>query len=319
MTHDDERFGNRSRETDPFRGETYAADSRAFRSASARNLPTPADTTRALLRALEDREKGGILMRSIRGLRNRPRLATALATAGMAALLLFVPISYQHTTGHEVTLELAAPGLTDEALTRIGQDLEHALGSGPVTVQRAPAPDLPATLIARVDHRSRTGVRRQAAAFAAGLAGRGIETTASVSPLRETVRGNVYLAAASTIVNLRIETAGRSEAEVAEDVRAQLVEAGVPDPEVDVDLQGDCAKICIRAPRESCDELPDIECGTGDGSARAVKIKVHRTEGMTDADVIADVENQLAAQGLSGTVTLDADGLPRVEITGGCE
>ncbi|MFH1679087.1 MAG: hypothetical protein ABIH26_00405 [Candidatus Eisenbacteria bacterium] len=316
----DERVGNHredTRRTGPVRKEAYSVDLEALRSASRRGLPAFSETSRSLIESIENRRKRGAWMGLMRGIIERPRLATVLVGGALAAVMLFVPISYERTVGHEVAFTLSGMSPGAEAVSEIAKEMKSAIGADRVGVRMAVAAGGTSgaehTLTARVPDGSHGRVERLAASYAAVLAKRGAGATFSVSPVRDLVRSNVYLAAANSIINIRV--GDRSADEIADDIRWQLESAGVVGAEVDVSTDEGCARICVRASAEGNPELPEIQCETeGEADQKCLRLELRRTPEMTDADLIADIERQLAEQGLSGTVTLDGDGCPKVEL-----
>jgi len=319
----DERRGSEGkdpRRTGPVRVETCSADFEALRAASRRRLPTFAETARSFAETMRKREERGVVMKVLYGWRARPRLATFAVGTLVADAFLVVPISFDRTVGHEVSFTLAGFEAGSGTVTEIAKEMGGVLGAEKLEVRLAASADAGVSgaapehrLVARIAERSGKKAEAAASAYAAALATRGIAADFAVAPVRERVRSNVYLAAANSIINLR--TAGRSAEEIASDLRSQLESAGVTGAEIDVTSDEDCAKVCVRVPGENCESLPEIQCEIGDApDGRAVKIKMCRTPGMTDADVIADIERQLAEQGLSGTVTLDGTGCPKIEL-----
>lgn len=255
------------------------------------------------------------------GLRNdrvRRWIPIAAGTAALAALLLFIPFSYERTVGHDVTVAIEGSGVDRESAMRLGDDLGALLETEDVKVRllAAAAADLRYALTARVSGRSESETERLAVAYAGGLAGEGYGTEVSISPVREKVTGNVLVAAANSLVSIRIDTEGKSADEIADDLRTQLDDAGVYDTEVEVSDDGDCRRILVRA-RDGDGPLPDITCEPEPG-ADCKKIMIRHDGEMSEADLIAEVERQLAEQGLSGTVTIDENGYPKIEFDEGC-
>jgi hypothetical protein len=318
----DKRIGNRlgsSRGTGPFHAETYSVDLEALRSTTRRGLPTLAVTTSSLLRSLENRKERSAWMGFPRRLKEHPRAATLFAGCIVGVILLLVPISYDKTVGHEVSLQMPSSTLGEQAIGKIAGDLGDALRSDEVRISLGVANQGGAagpSITARVVGASREDLERETAAVAARLAGKGINATFAVSPIIERVRGNVYLAAASSIVRIRAHEEYASADEMVDDIRSQLEAAGVTDSEVSVDMSGGRTRICVRALSETpAGVLPEIQCETEPGvDEGCLKLQVRRTPGMSDADVIAEIERQLAEQGHSGEVTLDENGCPRIEL-----
>lgn len=288
-------------------------------------------------------------MAGIRRLRGRPALTTIMGTAIMAAAMLVVPISYQQTIGHEVLLTVSGPSLNDDTARRVAGELKSALEAEDVTLAAAPAapvemkispassPSNPGTaappvkeaspaapakpryeLTARVPSPSRVNVEAAAAAFVRVLAERGMDAEVGIATLREEVSGNVYAMALDKAIEIRINRAGKSVDELAAEIRAQLEDAGLPNPHVKVSEDGEMMKIAVTACGDDlpCEELPEINLsfdGMDMDSPNARTIAVRRTPDMTDEDVIAEVTRQLREQGVDAEVTI-VDGRIQIEI-----
>lgn len=252
-------------------------------------------------------------MKAAHFVRIRPVLATLLATVAVLAILFVIPISYERTAGHDVTLTLAGTGLDAAALGRIASELKGALAVPGVRVRQA---NDTVTMEASSAERSRRTVEATAEAFAATLNSKGIATETRVVPRTEHVSSNVYAVAMNRAIELRIERAGRSPAEIEADVRRQLEAAGITNSEVHYTQDGDQNKLEVRAQGGSSGEPRDFKIeigGTGDDAINSNlhRFEVRRTAGMTDADVKADIERQMREAGVQGEVTVENG---RVEV-----
>ncbi len=314
----DKRHGNigeNSRRADSVRVDACSVDLEALRAASRRGLPSFAETRERFTDAMLKREERGVVMRFLHGWSARPRLATLAVGSLLAAVFLFVPISYDRTVGQEVTFTVHGLDTAGASATGIAEEMKEALGADRIEIRMAGAGNGAAEPVfaARVPVPSRKNVEKSASSFAATLASRGIAADFAVEPILDRHRGNVYLAAANEIINVRC--AGRSPDEIASDIRTQLESAGVMGADVDVTSEGGRTRICLLVPGNDCSSLPEIQCDTDPApDGRQAKIKICRTPGMTDADLIAEIERQLQEQGLSGTVTLDESGCPKIEL-----
>lgn len=296
---------------------TLAEDLAALRSLSSRDLPSLENLRRrpALAPAADP---GGILMNTLRRLKAHPWLATGLATAVAAVVLLFIPISYQRVTGSNVTLSLAGESLAPAELQRIAGELRSILHAGPIRIE---AGNNGVTLATQVDDRAWRQVGRLAVAYVKGLADRGIQGDARVTPRLETVQGTVYAAALNDIIEIRIQGEGKSDAEIAEEIQSQMAAAGVSDAEVEVHTDGNQRQIGVTIRKERGPDdppQPDEACcpefrisidghepDPNDPNERRVEVRVQRTEGMTDEEVLAEVRRQLQEQGADCDVTME--------------
>lgn len=293
---------------------TLATDLEALREISARNLPSLASMTRAAMTADSRERTGGLFMTAFRGIRTRPWLATTLSAATVAVLLLF-PISYERTVGHEITVTLAAPGLGGDQLQKIVTELKKTVGAESIRVEDHGQGPI---LKAQAPIRSKSQAERVASAFAGSLAAMGIPAESDVTPRVERVPGNLYALASENLIQININSEGKSAEEMEQEIRAQLAAAGVEFTTVDVEKEGDNTKILLKqevraAAGEPVADPPDVRVSidgrepSGPDSKR-VEIRVHRTEGMTDQQLIDEVKRQLDAQGVEADVTIGPDG-----------
>jgi hypothetical protein len=286
-----------------------ARDLRAYRDRTDRGLPAIEDTAR-LLRSRADEE--GFWMRSRKMLNARPALTVTGALVVIALVLGVVPISYQRTTGQDVALKLAgANGTTLDAAVvgRIAEQFKGALDAQNVRVLAGGA-DGGASILARVAG-GRSAVARQTAnAFAHALGAKGIDARAEVTPVKERVSSNVYAYAMGKAIELRVERAGKTTAQMEADIRAQLEAAGIENPQVTVTQEGDKTNVTVEAKSSNpADAEREIKLelhagGTYDMQASVNRFEVKRTPGMTDADVKAEVERQMREAGVQGDVTV---------------
>ena len=136
-------------------------------------------------------------MHSLRGTKRRRWLTTALVAAATAVVLLFVPISYDVTVGHEISLDLAGAELSEVSARSIADELSTILETTDSALRRAgltsQAEAASYTVTAQVTNRSRGQVEQYAAAFSASLAGQGVATDVSVRPLLERITGRDHV------------------------------------------------------------------------------------------------------------------------------
>jgi hypothetical protein len=306
---------------------TLAGDFDALQAVTSRDLPPLASLHSSTFGARGEAPSahpGGVLMNMFRSTKARPWLTTALGTAAVALVLLFVPISYNRLIGSELTLRLGSTELGGETIRGIASDLRTTLGAEEIRVEMDAATGL--TMIADIPNASWRQVSRLAIDYARGLAGRGIQVSPRVRPRFEKAQGNVY-AAIGNLVEVRVQTAGKNDQEIAEEIRSQLLVAGVSDAAVEVNRQDGRTQIRVEMQKtdggscESAADCPDFKImldgqEPGDPSQQKCKIKVCRTEGMTDQQVIDDVKNQLAAQGVTDAEVYFENGKLQVKRAG---
>jgi hypothetical protein len=290
---------------------TLHEDLRALRAASLRDLPTLEQTARLSREMRAGHQPGGFLMSSFRFLRTRPWPATALAAAAIAAALLLIPVSYQKTVGHDVTLTVAAPGLDVGQIQKIAAEFKTALHAASLSVRQEDGGG--PVLTARVPGRSDAALRRVADAFSRELTARGIAASARITPRTERVLGNVYAFARDNIIEIRVSSEGKTPEQVEADIRSQLEAAGIENPTVEYRREGNQTTLKVEMTRTAADgadtTCPEVRVSV-DGhepgpNDHRCEVRVRRTPGMTDADVIADVQNQLQAQGIDAEVTME--------------
>ena len=294
--------------------DALAADLRAFRASTELDLPSREDTVRASRpNVLEMRERR--IVRTMRILKRRPALTTLAGATALAVALIFVPISYERTVGHDVTLDVRGAPLGDARLQSIANELKTSLGADGVKVLASPSGT---RLEVFSPMRSRSEVDEVAITIANGLAGSGFRSSARVEPRAESISGNVWAYAGDRVIELTIHRDGRSSAEIEADLRRQLEDAGFENPEVSVQLSGDETSIEIggRVDEGGGDEKQiqlRIE-QRGDAAEETTVRMQHfeRAPGMTDEEFRADIVRQLEDMGVENPqVTVDGD---RVEI-----
>lgn len=267
-------------------------------------------------------------MNALHNARMRPWLATALGTAAVALVLLFVPVSYDRLIGSELTLRLGSAEVAPSALREIASELRTRLGAQQIRVD-ADAQN-GTTLTAQIPDASWRRVGRLAIDYARGLAGRGIQASPRVRPRFEQAHGNVY-AAIGSLVEVRVRTEGKSDQEIAAEIQGQLSAAGLVDATVDVNRQDGRTEIRVEAQKTATGEESDAdgagcpefritldgqEPGAPEIQTEKCEVRVQRTEGMSDQQVIDDVKQQLQEQGVSDAEVYYEDGKLRITRPG---
>jgi hypothetical protein len=300
--------------------ETLRGDLQALHTASAENLPTLDSTTRLLHASRAGHNPGGVPMSMFRRFQARPWPATAIFAAVVAVALLFVPISYQKTVGQDVALTLAVPELDPSQVQTIASEFQTALHATELSIDQHADGGL--VLTARVPNRSGTTVALAAQAFAAGLTGRGFPSTAQVTPRVELALGSAYAYAWDNVVNIQVTSDGKTPAQIEAEIRDQLEAAGIEAPMVKYAKEGDRTSVAMMMSKTPAECEGAAECcpqvnisidgrepGDDGSGQRKCEILIRRTAETTDADVIADIEQQLREQGIDAAVTME-DGMP---------
>jgi hypothetical protein len=309
-----------------------AGDLDALRAVTARDLPLSASTLVSTMTATScargrapSAHPEGILMNAWRNSKNRPWLITALGTAMVALVLLFVPMSYNRLIGSELTLRLSNAEITPSAIREIASDLRAKLGAEKIRVEADASAGL--TLTAEIPDASWRRVGKLAVDYARGLADRGLQAAPRVRPHFEKVQGNVY-AAIGNLLEIRVQTEGKSDQEIAAEIRDQLLAAGMTDATVEVNRQDGHTEMRVEiqknatgdegTPGECCPEFHITLDGKepGDPQTQECKVRVERTAGMTDQQVIDEVKRQLAEHGISDAEVFFENGKIQIKRPG---
>lgn len=236
-------------------------------------------------------------------------LATAAAAAAVAVVLLFIPFSYERTVGQELTLTLEG-AYAPADLRTLADAFRAATASDGIRVAAGET----TALSAKLRGRSPAEATAIARAFTQSLAAKHVHATFAVRPWVEQESGTVYAQAANRWRDLRVATAGRSEAEVERDVAAELERMGFENPEVTFRRTGDGTEFQFRAGGDGEEtrverriqgaggEEPPIEVGLPDFSD---------LKGRPDAEIKAEVERTLRERGIDAEVTVENG---RIEI-----
>lgn len=249
-------------------------------------------------------------MKTVRLLQVRPWLATACVVAALAVILLAVPISYTRTTGYEVRLSLAGNATGVEQVGTIAKEFKEALHAESVMVTAGRSESL---LRAKLGPSPRPFVEAAARAFAGNLTERGIPATASVRPVTERISTNLYAYAAGRIIEIRVNSAGKTDEQIAEEIRQQLDGSGLLNPSVTVEREGDRTKIEIMGECDKdaggCDQLATTRVTIdgkepGSGTPIRLQIKFDKDNPPPDAEIEAEAERQLKEQGVNADVTV---------------
>jgi hypothetical protein len=183
-------------------------------------------------------------METVHSTRSRPWLATAAAVVLIAIAGLLVPISYERTTGHDVSL--AVTNVAPDQMKGIATELKSAIGVEHVMVN-AEATESGTTLTFEASVPASNGVDAGAvaSAFANGLKARGFGAVANTTPVREKVSGNVYAYARDRVI--RVETSGKTAAQIEAEIRDKIAAAGLTGTTVSVKDEGNKRTVKVEA------------------------------------------------------------------------
>ena len=293
--------------------EKLRSDLRALRERSRQNLPTIEQTAQNLWKHNLRRSEEGSLMKLLHSLKSHPAMATLLGIAVVAAVLLAVPISYTKTTGYRATLEISnADGIDIDA---VAAEFGKAFDAENVAVRAGAAG---ASISADIPVTSPAKLKGIAGGFAQALTQRGVTANARVEPVTERVTGNVYAMAADGIIEIRVNSEGLTDEEIAEEIREKIEAAGLEAILVDVETGDGEKRIEIgigrqaeagSAPRpvkivlDGMEPPPGGECCT---TQRAIELRIS-TEGKTLEEARAEALEQLQALGFTDLADIDIE------------
>jgi len=212
---------------------------------------------------------------SIMSIIQKPLWATAAGVAVLAAVLV-CPVPYTRTVGYELTVTNAAGRV---AKVRVA-------GKNAAFAERRAAE-----------------LRTHGAAVV-------------VAARTERVWGSVYAMAKDKLLDVHVDLSdGKTDAEVADDIRNQLAAGGWTADDVQVQRSGDSSSVELSAEDADGRKMKVVRKASG-GNEKSLDFQVgglddEREPGMTDAQLRDKILKQLQARGLDGDVTVDGD---RIQI-----
>jgi hypothetical protein len=256
----------------------------------------------------QEHPRGETIMSKLSRWKSRPRLVSILGVCAVAAVLLVVPIRYQRTVGHRIDLTVSGEGLEQVGIERLTGDVGLVTRARALQVSQTAGG---ATLGIELRATSEERAERVAAALVARLRERTFTAEARVSPITETVSGNVYAMVRDRIIVIDVDTEGKTDQEVEDEIRAQLLDEGVAEP--DVKYHSDDQKTEVRVQGEHEGKSFEIVHKTlGDEREPGVRMEIgwldiSRDEGMTDEELEQKILRQLAERGMEGDVEIHGD------------
>jgi hypothetical protein len=273
---------------------------------------------------------------------------------GLALATLFlvgVPLPYQRTVGHEVTLSLTGASLDRLQLQHVADQMRSLLHSRGVRVSMVEesAGDPRFELTTDVPRESRLDVATVAQALEAALQAKGFDAETRVEARKERISGTLLAMAQERIIEISVD--GKSAAELEAEISRALTDAGLDYAEVSVEEEADGGKrVTIEAKAESdqpgsgevleptivltsngepLSEQSDAKRTTcrvmkrmeDSGAVLAIEVttdsrettvEIPNPETYSDSDLASEIESRLFAEGISADVTVE-DG--RVELS----
>ncbi|GAB4565650.1 MAG: hypothetical protein Tsb0020_16680 [Haliangiales bacterium] len=289
----------------------YIERDRAHLAAESSANLWPLERLRDLREAAVSTTNGGVMMSQWR---TRPRLISALAVCVLAAGLLIVPVHYQRTVGHRIEVDTGA-GLSAAALASLQHDLENLSGAHSLQVTSWPSGSVRLGLSLSTASEARAERVAEILVERVRVAAPG--ASASVEPIVETVSGNVYAMVLEQIIVIDVDTTGKTDREVEDEIRAQLAAEGVEAAEVVYQRGPDSAELRVAGEREG-EVFELVQAEVGEAAPTQVRMEIgwldtSRDEGMTDEELVAKIRAQLEERGMSGDVEVDGDDI-RVRV-----
>ena len=217
-------------------------DLEALRECTEHGLPRRAQTARTVRARLARSYPEGPLMKFTRSVGSRPVVATAIGIALAAIAMVAIPISYVRTVGYQATLSLPSTDFAQSGA--IAAEFAKVMNTKEYNFNQDGAQGT--TITARVPVRSRRVVEGLAQAFAQTLAMRGIGASSQVAPVTRQISGNVYAAMANRIYEFHVSRDGKTNEEIAAELRQQFEAAGLPGAEVQVTGDGNETRMEMR-------------------------------------------------------------------------
>jgi hypothetical protein len=253
-------------------------------------------------------------MKLFRSLRARPIVATAIGVAVVAVALLAVPISYERTVGYQATLSI--PSVDPSQCESIAADFAKLLKTKEFNYSQDAKSGT--TITARVPVRPRRVVEGLAMAYAQTLSMRGLSARTSVTPVTQRILGNVYAAAANQIVEIHVTRDGKTNEQIAEEVREQLAANGMPGADVEISQEGDQMRMQVRWEAPPGDSLAgekdfNISIDGHQGNQHQSRVVIHDNN-MSDAQLKSEIERQLRDQGRQADVVVENGKVKSIQV-----
>ena len=281
--------------------------------------PVSMGTAQAWVESVITQEKEHVMKSLIKHPFASPRRRWGwLATATVAAaFLVLVPFSYYCTCGTCLKISSPDASLATTDVAAIEARLT-ARGLEDVTVRSSgEASGSSVTYFVR-------GPKIAAqAAFAATrdlLPALAAPPSVSFTPWRERESGSLLAQIGSGIFEIHIDAAGKTEAQLEEEIRSQMTANGMTVGNVSVKREGDSTTVNLEGvvPTSSgCTgtvKLRTVEAGSGSLQVNERIVLPTLDPNLSDAEKIAEIKRQLAANGINNAVVTIENGKVKVEV-----
>jgi hypothetical protein len=245
----------------------------------------------------------------------RPKMLTGLGLAVIAFLVvMLVPFPYTTTVGYQLSYS-NLDNASQISADRLREAL-RVLGYGNSIVDISGDNCLISNLP------DRQAAKAAAAAFAVVACN---VANPDVKPITKTVSGSL-LAQALNIFRIEVDTEGKSDSEIAEEIRQKLAADGFVDAQVSVTSEGDQREVTVNISqdkngRELAKHL-NLVLGRSDSiafnSPKTLDDIEIDTENKTDAQIKAEMEARLAQAGILGAqveVITTPEGKKEIKVT----
>ena len=137
--------------------------------------------------------------------------------------------------------------------------------------------------------------------------------TVTVAARTERVWGSVYAMAKEKLLDVHVDLDGKTDAQVADDIRSQLAAGGWTADDVQVQRSADGSSVEIDAQDGAGRQMKVVRKASG-GNEKHLDFQVgglddEREPGMTDAQLRDKILKQLKARGLDGDVTVEGNSI----------
>ena len=225
------------------------------RALTEQDVPELSHVARAV-RNRHSRSEERVLMKL---LRDHPFMAPAVMTLAVLFLVMFLPVSFNRTIGQDVSLKLSGAALDQARVKALATEMKSQLGAENVEVRAEANQGAPSfEFRAFVASKSNEQAQRVLDAFDRTLAEQGLQVATSLKPRVERVSGTVAAYAADHVI--RINTQGKTAAQIESEIRSALADAGLSDVQVSVtDRPEGGREVRIEAQREATQPGQEIE------------------------------------------------------------
>ena len=230
-------------------------DLAAFRKITEQDVPELSHVARAVRNRHSQTEERALM----KLFRDHPFMAPAAMTLAVLFLVMFLPVSFNRTVGQDVSLKLSGAALDEARVKALATEMKSQLQAEAVEV-RAEANEGAPSFEFRAFVASKSGAQARFVldAFDRALTEQGLQVATSLSPRVERVSGTVAAYAAERVI--RINTQGKTAAQIESEIRTALADAGMDNVQVSVtDHPEGGREVRINAEREATDPGQELE------------------------------------------------------------